>query len=94
LADAATVAVEPGLLDRIVRTHLQLDADHVSAERIVVLVPVSRTLASSTVKRILVVVQNVFLIDVFFVIGHDHPVGFNNVLAAYQSSLERRRRTG
>ncbi len=71
LANAASFAIEPRFLHPAVRTDAHFHMDHIAAERIVILVHVGRMFARTAVIRILVMVENVFLVNFFFV-AHGH----------------------
>ena len=71
LADAAPVAVEVNLFDLPVRLQRQFDPHDVAAEGIIVLMGVRRPRSATAVVRILVMLEDVFLIQFFFVGRHE-----------------------
>jgi hypothetical protein len=69
-ADAAAVAVEVGLGDlRGIASHIELDPYDVAAQRVVVFVRVRRVRAMSAMERVLVMIEDVFLIEFVFVLA-------------------------
>ena len=70
LADAATVAIEEQLAEGAAVVDLQFHADDVAAEGIVILMGVRAVRAVTAMIRILVVIENMVLVQVFFVGGH------------------------
>ena len=76
LADAAAVAVEIDLLERPVVVDLQFQADHVAAQRIVVLVRVRAARTPPAMVRLLVVLLDALLVEFFFVDGHSLAAAF------------------
>ena len=70
LADAAAVAVEIDLLERALVVDLQLQADHVAAQRVVVLVRMGALRTLPAMVRVFVVILDPLLVQFFFVSRH------------------------
>lgn len=70
LADDAALAAEVGVADFALVAEFELDADDVAAERVVVFVSVGGVRQVPTVERVLVMVEDVFLVEFFFVERH------------------------
>jgi len=70
LADDAALAAEVGVLDRALAVELQLYANDVAAKWIVVFMRVRGARQLATMERVLVVIEDVFLVKLFFVDGH------------------------
>lgn len=85
LADDAALAREVDIADFAVVAQLELDANDIAAERVVVLVSMRGACQMPTVERVLVVVEDVFLIQLFFVDGH--KVCRDTTARAVKSSL-------
>jgi hypothetical protein len=74
LADAAAIAVKPGFLNATLSINFQLDLHDVTAQGIVVLVPVGTAPTRPAVIGVFVMIQDVFLVEFFFV----HAVTIEN----------------
>jgi hypothetical protein len=70
LADHAALAGEVAVADAAGFVEGELDADDIAAEGIVVFVNVGRGRQMATMERVLVVVEDMFLIQLFFVDSH------------------------
>ncbi len=66
LANHAPLAGEIQVVDLPFVVQLQLNPHHVAAQRVLVLVRVGRCREGSPMKRVLVVVEDVFLVEFFF----------------------------
>ena len=75
MADAATVPVEPDLPRFAFGRDTHLDPYDITAKRIVVLIGVRRVGARAAVVRVFVMIQDMFLVDIFFVRSDGHGSG-------------------
>ena len=70
LANDAALPVEVGIADFAVDAEFELDANHIAAERVIILVCVRGGRQLTTVERVLVMIEDVLLVQFFFVDGH------------------------
>jgi hypothetical protein len=71
LANDAALAIEEGVADFAVVAEFKFDPDDVAAQWIIVFVGVRGRRQMATMERVLVMVEDVFLIQFFFIKGHD-----------------------
>ena len=80
LADAAAVAVEIDFFERAVVVDLQFQADHVAAQRVVVLVRVRAARTPPAMVRVFVMVLDALLVEFFFVGRHSRRLRLNGYI--------------